>query len=584
MGKRRNKSAHDSLERWLVDHTSRHARVDHGGGLCTVITTPKAGDREVWNHLAVELESSDAPVRLSPTLSLYDLWSSGGETVLFLSVDDDSSDRLPCAPGDDHVAGLALLPVLDIGERSGVDQQWFEAQALPSRNELLATPTVPWQVAAGLFDKIESHIGPEALRRGCRETADLTADVAAMGPDDVVGILRFVHEVVINEVWKPIFSRVVPVRAGVTCVRMTVRQGLVSAPALFSSHAGTLESMPRHIRLPYGRAVRFCMSADASQATYLLQHAVDAGDGTADSFDPVRARLEPAVFIQSRTAARAQAIDTLVPALSHLSNVHELADALLDTIGNIAPVERIELLLDSQAGGLRPFRIRGAPGKTQAMVRVLRQGTRTVGELRVFAPATSAGTLLAALDLVQSWVGAAIGTALTTAALRQQAEAEAVVTHQLYEAIDETLARLPRAAYLVQPHGDFVPKNAAAERLARTASALTTTLAEALGSPDSLYERIAMPRAHGGVLLVARGDTETLDARLGALAQESGLSPRRHEVARLMLSGKSVDHIAETLDIRPGTVRAHLTAVYRALGVDGHVALLVKVLSNEGIP
>jgi DNA-binding NarL/FixJ family response regulator len=52
------------------------------------------------------------------------------------------------------------------------------------------------------------------------------------------------------------------------------------------------------------------------------------------------------------------------------------------------------------------------------------------------------------------------------------------------------------------------------------------------------------------------------------------LSTRRSEVARLMLTGRSIPQVAAALDLSEHTVRNHLKAVYRVLGVSSRSEFL----------
>ena len=54
---------------------------------------------------------------------------------------------------------------------------------------------------------------------------------------------------------------------------------------------------------------------------------------------------------------------------------------------------------------------------------------------------------------------------------------------------------------------------------------------------------------------------------------KSGLTPREHEIARVYANGDSYIRIAERLFIAPSTVRTHLAAIYRKLGVSSKLEL-----------
>ncbi len=59
------------------------------------------------------------------------------------------------------------------------------------------------------------------------------------------------------------------------------------------------------------------------------------------------------------------------------------------------------------------------------------------------------------------------------------------------------------------------------------------------------------------------------------------LSPRQRQVLHLALQGLSNKRIGQQLDISEATVKVHLTMVYRALGVNGRVEALCRVLQAD---
>lgn len=69
------------------------------------------------------------------------------------------------------------------------------------------------------------------------------------------------------------------------------------------------------------------------------------------------------------------------------------------------------------------------------------------------------------------------------------------------------------------------------------------------------------------------GDTEPSDI---------GLTPRQAEVLGLMASGKSNREIAGLLGLSEGTVKIHLTAIFKALGVSSRTQAMVAV-AERGI-
>ena len=63
--------------------------------------------------------------------------------------------------------------------------------------------------------------------------------------------------------------------------------------------------------------------------------------------------------------------------------------------------------------------------------------------------------------------------------------------------------------------------------------------------------------------------------------QENTLSPREREIAQAYANGDTYHQIAERLFIAPSTVRTHLAAIYRKLGVSSKLQLH-KVLDGDG--
>jgi DNA-binding NarL/FixJ family response regulator len=70
--------------------------------------------------------------------------------------------------------------------------------------------------------------------------------------------------------------------------------------------------------------------------------------------------------------------------------------------------------------------------------------------------------------------------------------------------------------------------------------------------------------AQGGV---ASASAAVLSAAPGKRATELGLSPRQSEVLYLILQGKPAKLIERELNLAAGTVKAHTSAVLRALNV-----------------
>ncbi|HEY5762395.1 MAG TPA: response regulator transcription factor [Rhodocyclaceae bacterium] len=62
-----------------------------------------------------------------------------------------------------------------------------------------------------------------------------------------------------------------------------------------------------------------------------------------------------------------------------------------------------------------------------------------------------------------------------------------------------------------------------------------------------------------------------------ARAKDLGLSPRQAEVLSLMAKGRSNRDIAQLLGLTEGTVKIHVTAIFRALGVASRTQALVAL-------
>ena len=63
----------------------------------------------------------------------------------------------------------------------------------------------------------------------------------------------------------------------------------------------------------------------------------------------------------------------------------------------------------------------------------------------------------------------------------------------------------------------------------------------------------------------------------------SRLSPRQHEVVRLLAVGHPIPEVAALLDLSVHTVRGHMKAIFSKVGVQSQVALLSR-LAGHGIP
>lgn len=166
--------------------------------------------------------------------------------------------------------------------------------------------------------------------------------------------------------------------------------------------------------------------------------------------------------------------------------------------------------------------------------------------------------------------------------------------------VEGALGRVRVPAYVIDRHGIIRWMNAAAEQLFGDLRGrqLTSALApEEQRRGREIFTRNLLGPAEGsvnrGVLLNAEG--ERFNAELSGVPLESGghvvgvfgqlkdveeerpvaphpnLTPRQSEVLRLLEEGRSTKQMAEDLHLSPETVRNHVRAVLRALGVHSRI-------------
>ena len=73
----------------------------------------------------------------------------------------------------------------------------------------------------------------------------------------------------------------------------------------------------------------------------------------------------------------------------------------------------------------------------------------------------------------------------------------------------------------------------------------------------------------------ASGEGSTPSEPATPVRRKSRLTPRQWEVAEKLVQGKSNKEIARELDLGPGTVKVHLAALFRALGVSNRASAAV---------
>ncbi|MFA7291099.1 MAG: response regulator transcription factor [Rhodocyclaceae bacterium] len=107
----------------------------------------------------------------------------------------------------------------------------------------------------------------------------------------------------------------------------------------------------------------------------------------------------------------------------------------------------------------------------------------------------------------------------------------------------------------------FVPKAYSGDRLL---DALRTVLEGAIFIPEQ-----TLPANHGaGISVPPAGKVSPGDI---------GLTGRQSDVLALMVKGRSNRDIAELLGLSEGTVKIHITAIFKALGVGSRTQALVAV-------
>lgn len=79
---------------------------------------------------------------------------------------------------------------------------------------------------------------------------------------------------------------------------------------------------------------------------------------------------------------------------------------------------------------------------------------------------------------------------------------------------------------------------------------------------------------------LGKRDTPAAPARLTVSEGEDKLTGRQKEVLSELLKGQASKEIARTLDIAEGTVKIHLAAIYRALGVRTRAEAIARLKSH----
>ncbi len=145
-----------------------------------------------------------------------------------------------------------------------------------------------------------------------------------------------------------------------------------------------------------------------------------------------------------------------------------------------------------------------------------------------------------------------------------------------FETLGEIHARLPRTLLVVVSASEkrsdllaalengaagFIPKSSSAKVLM---GALQLVLAGGVYLPEQAIRSERMTD-HGTAYGVGGGAGE--DDALGQLAGSEQLTPRQRDVLNRLRDGKSNKQIAHELGLTEGTVKVHVTAILRQLGV-----------------
>ena len=123
------------------------------------------------------------------------------------------------------------------------------------------------------------------------------------------------------------------------------------------------------------------------------------------------------------------------------------------------------------------------------------------------------------------------------------------------------------AALDVGVHG-YIPKTLSN---AQIAEAIKSVLAGAIYVPASLGRRDTAPAAPARPAQSAAAPAST----------DTRFTQRQRDVIGELRKGRSSKEIARTLDIAEGTVKIHLAAIYRTLGVRTRAEAIVKLNSGE---
>lgn len=157
--------------------------------------------------------------------------------------------------------------------------------------------------------------------------------------------------------------------------------------------------------------------------------------------------------------------------------------------------------------------------------------------------------------------------------------------------LDRSIAPNGDESMLLDPDGRITFASASAESwrevtgLIETAAAAVRVLHKTGGASSVvpwgpvLVKLARLTAGNGKTLYLARMKPATAMER----AEDAVLSPVQREVARLAATGATVGEIAATLGRGAETVRSHISAVYRRLGVSTRIEL-ARMLNADAVP
>lgn len=115
-------------------------------------------------------------------------------------------------------------------------------------------------------------------------------------------------------------------------------------------------------------------------------------------------------------------------------------------------------------------------------------------------------------------------------------------------------------------------------------AALLCKAARVVASGEIWIGRKLLPVLFDELVRVANTNTAIVEAPTNHVAAThvfTGLSPRERQITSLVASGQQNKFISNKLQISEKTVKAHLTTIFRKLGVDGRTQLALAVIGTR---